>query len=161
MLFFVAKIVGALLIVLILSTLGFLFYRDYLTQHDKRADTFAAGHVPSPELNGFLKGSAGGKEGTWRGKKFNASAKSGVNIFQNGNSLKEQYPFRTSTGKSAVDQEVIVLKIDYNLPQNPLWLRPVLDEVVQVRSGQYLGKLELRLVPGITVAVGYFELRSE
>jgi hypothetical protein len=49
---------------------------------------------------------------------------------------------RTSTGPSALDSDVKVLRIDYrDVPENPSWpIRRVLDELVTVEDGLYLGQ---------------------
>jgi hypothetical protein len=52
------------------------------------------------------------------------------------------FEFRTSTGPSALDSGTKVLRIDYrDVPENPSWLiRRVLDELVTVDDGLYLGQ---------------------
>jgi hypothetical protein len=53
--------------------------------------------------------------------------------------------FRTYLGAGAHDPDVMVLKIDYDLDVNPRFVvRQVLDELVQVAEGYYLGKALLR-----------------
>jgi hypothetical protein len=96
----------------------------------------------------------------WLGKTFNPAQRSGDNIF-----TKNSYPlarffnpvyrgffadgpdtyrgfaFRTYTAPGLVDLDRSVLKIDYNLRENPsLTVRRVLDELVQVTDNLYLGK---------------------
>ena len=69
-----------------------------------------------------------------------------------------RYPFRTEVGPGLADP-VQVMKIDYDIPENPLWLRSILDEIVQVGPNHYLGKVHLRFGP-MHATVGYFELRK-
>ena len=52
--------------------------------------------------------------------------------------------FRTYVGPGKDDPELEVLKLDYNLESNPGYIvRDVLDELVQVDTGYYLGKAHL------------------
>jgi hypothetical protein len=52
-----------------------------------------------------------------------------------------------------------VLKIDYDLPQNPAFsIRRVLDELVQVADGVYLGKAHVKWWWGAWQPVAYFSL---
>ena len=100
----------------------------------------------------------------WQGKTFTAAAQIGDNIFTNdalplarlvfpfyrrdvpdapGRSRALQ--FCTSLGPSGLDPAVTVLKIDYDLDLNPAFVvRRVLDELVQVTPGYYLGQALLR-----------------
>jgi hypothetical protein len=63
-------------------------------------------------------------------------------------------------GKGLRDKEKEVLKLNYNLPQNPFFLRPVMDEIVEVEPGKYLGKVHYRLWSNFAVTLGYFELEA-
>ena len=98
--------------------------------------------------NGFYKGSVGFKT-SWEGKKFNAENSSGINLFDG----QEKYPFKTYEEKD-------VLKIDYNLPENPFWVRLILDEIVEISKDKYLGTIKLRLIPGFPVTIGHFRLEK-
>ena len=100
----------------------------------------------------------------WRGKTFDASHKDGDNIF-----TQDSYPlarifnpfyrgfiadqpgtyrgfaFRTYTASGLMDADCTVLKIDYDLKENPaLTVRRVLDELVQIDDNLYLGKAHVR-----------------
>jgi hypothetical protein len=100
----------------------------------------------------------------WLGKTFNASRQTGDNIF-----AQDSYPiarffnpfyrgfvakqpdtyqgfaFRTYIAPGLADPDRQVLKIDYNLKENPsLTVRRVLDELVQVDDNLYLGKAHVR-----------------
>jgi|SRR5579859_2096708 len=142
------------LLLLIIVVLAFFHYR---TQHQPTEARFLQGKVPSPLPDGFYEG-VSPKGTSWMGKKFDRAAQTGVNVFT-GN--KELYTFKTYIAKGAVDPKINVLKIDYNMPGNPLWLRPVLDEVVEVEPNHYLGKLNVHILPGTTIALGYFELEKK
>jgi hypothetical protein len=96
----------------------------------------------------------------WLGKRFDAAAGSGENVLRRsvfgvGRALTPRryrawwpedeqafraLPFRTSRGPSALDPDVSVLRIDYDVEQNHPRLRRILDELVQVEPGVYLGQ---------------------
>lgn len=121
---------------------------------------FLTGHVPGPLPGGFYAGSVPNYRGSWKGKKFNQAAATGVNIFAtslDGTQTKEQYPFKTYVGQGLQDPDLQVLKLDYNLPENPLWLRPIVDEIVELEPSHYLGKMHLVLM-GHTLTLAWFEL---
>jgi hypothetical protein len=52
--------------------------------------------------------------------------------------------FATSAGPGALDPGVEVLRIDYDLPGNAPIFRRILDELVEVEPGVYLGQALLR-----------------
>lgn len=101
----------------------------------------------------------------WKGKTFDAAAAEGRNVFSSRGrfvarllwpryrgiapfkpGLDTAFRFVTSAGESAVHQGLQVLRIDYDLPNNPAWpIRRVLDELVRVDEGLYLGQALLRL----------------
>jgi hypothetical protein len=99
----------------------------------------------------------------WKGKVFDAASAGGRNLFTaaggaavrlwfrnhrteqdaHGNVLA--FPFRTATGTSVLVPGLAVLKLDYDLPDNPdRPVRKVLDELVQVGEGLYLGQALVR-----------------
>jgi hypothetical protein len=103
----------------------------------------------------------------WRGKTFDASAGEGWNVFdprgrwvaralwpryEIGRSAEvgrddRAFRFVTADGRSALMPGTAVLRIDYDLEENPAWpVRRVLDEVVEVEPGLLLGQalLEVR-----------------
>jgi hypothetical protein len=100
----------------------------------------------------------------WKGKTFNAAAQTGDNMFTNdglwlsrivfigykgtiadGPGRSRALAFRTYTGEGKDDPGLQVLKIDYDLDANPSFVvRDVLDELVQVGEGYYLGKALMR-----------------
>ncbi len=146
-----------LIIPLILIVLPLLLglIRTWKVQNSPNQKLFLKGHIPSPLPDGLYKGSVGNIKTGWEGKKFDASSSSGINLI----SGKEQYPFKTYAGKGLADN-IDVLKIDYNLPQNPFWLRFILDEIVEVEKGKFLGKVHLNLIPGLPFSLGYFRLEK-
>jgi hypothetical protein len=50
------------------------------------------------------------------------------------------------------------MKIDYDLEETPVSLRRVLDELVELVDGAYLGKANLLAVNGDWVTAAYFAL---
>lgn len=71
-------------------------------------------------------------------------------------------PFRTYTAPALLDDDVTVMKIDYDLPANPrLTIRRVLDELAEIADGYYLGRAYLRWWWGRWQRVAYFTLRHE
>jgi hypothetical protein len=116
----------------------------------------------------------------WKGKTFIAARASGDNIFGRDslflahvfwplyhdyvNDNPETYrafTFRTYVAPGLSDPDRQVLKIDYDLKVNPLWtIRRVLDELVQVAEGLYMGKAHLKWWWGRWQLVGYFTLKE-
>lgn len=56
------------------------------------------------------------------------------------------FPFRTAVGPGVVDSDRSVLKIIYDARPNPLPVRRVLDELVALGDGVYLGKAHGRFL---------------
>jgi hypothetical protein len=96
----------------------------------------------------------------WKGKTLDGAAQTGDNMFTNdglllarlvfmgyrgyvadGPGRSRALQFRTYVGPGRDDPDIQVLKIDYDLDVNPSFIvRDVLDELVQVDEGYYLGK---------------------
>lgn len=115
----------------------------------------------------------------WKGKVFDAAAQTGDNMFTNdglllarlvfpgykdyvadGPSQSRALTFRTYTGAGKDDPGLQVLKLDYDLDVNPSFVvRDVLDELVQVGEGYYLGKAHLHW-RGRWRCAAYFALAS-
>lgn len=114
----------------------------------------------------------------WEGKFFDAAHSRGDNIFTR-NSLTlarvtapfyrgyhddtattyRAFTFETRIAPGFTDPDRQVLKLDYDLPENPsLSVRRVLDEIVQVDDGYYLGKAHLHWLTGKWQLVAYFSL---
>jgi hypothetical protein len=69
------------------------------------------------------------------------------------------FAFRTYVAPGRADPDRNVLKIDYDRPGNPrLSIRRVLDELVQLDGGLYLGKAHLKWWWGRWQMVAYFTL---
>jgi hypothetical protein len=114
----------------------------------------------------------------WLGKRFYPVTETGDNLLvhsarlparalwpsyrleQTGEGRYAAFRFRTYTSPGTVDPDIQTLKIDYDSPDNPGFLiRSILDELVEVRPGEYLGKVLLRRRDSWRL-VGYFSLRS-
>ena len=114
----------------------------------------------------------------WQGKTFDAMRGAGDNVFtrdsltlarvywpfyrgyvNDGPKTYRAFAFRTYLAPGLADPDRQVLKIDYDLAANPrLTLRRVLDELVQVADGFYLGKAHMRWWWGKWQLVAYFSL---
>jgi hypothetical protein len=117
----------------------------------------------------------------WLGKTFDPAQQSGDNIFTQASyplarffnpfyrGFVEDEPgsyrgfaFRTYLAPGLFDSDRSVLKIDYDLKENPpLTVRRVLDELVQVSDGLYLGKAHVHWWWGGWQTVAYFTLSRE
>jgi hypothetical protein len=114
----------------------------------------------------------------WLGKTFTASQQRGDNIFRSdsyalarlfnplyrgftsdGPGTYRGFAFRTYIGPGLFDPDRTVLKIDYNLKENPpLNVRRVLDELVALDDDLYLGKAHVRWWSGGWQTVAFFSL---
>jgi len=139
-----------------------LFLRTLYLQNKNNPNQkkFIAGIIPAVKPDAFYSGAVGNWKFSWIGKKFDAAAQSGMNVFEKNGTRTEAWPFTTSTGKGLYDKQLEVIKIDYHKPENPIWLRPVLDEIVEVLPGEYLGKTLLRIIPGYPFLLTYFTLKK-
>jgi hypothetical protein len=115
----------------------------------------------------------------WKGKTFDAASQTGDNMFTNdglpvarliwplyrgyapdGPGRSRACQFRTYIGPGKLDPDREVLKIDYDWDVNPRFiLRSVLDELVQIDDGYYLGKALLRFGRRY-ICAAYFTLSS-
>jgi hypothetical protein len=114
----------------------------------------------------------------WKGKTFDAARARGDNVFtrdslalahvywplyrgyvENGHGTYRAFAFRTRVALGLADPDRQVLKIDYDLDGNPGFsIRRVLDELVQVADGYYLGKAHVKWWWGRWQLVAYFTL---
>jgi hypothetical protein len=69
--------------------------------------------------------------------------------------------FETSIAPGKVDTDRRVFRIDYDRPDNPAWsIRRIVDEIVEVSAGVYLGKVHFKWWWGTWQMIGYFALRK-
>ena len=147
-------IIGLLLGGIILLFVALATYFNYRTGQNKNQTLFAANSLPDRLPDGFYKGknfSGLGKD--WKGKTFDIANNTGVNTFSDGN----RYAFKTYQSNGLRDNNT-VLRLDYNQKGNPLWMRFIVDEIVETKPGNYLGKVHFKIIPGFPVTVAYFEL---
>ena len=112
----------------------------------------------------------------WLGKSFDPGAGEGVNVLKRSavgpmralwpsykvlrehEDRVEAFRFRTRVDPGAVDPSINVLKIDYDFEANPDFIiRRILDELVQLDDGLYLGKVLYRQ-KGRYRTIGFFSL---
>lgn len=173
-LFYAAGIVAAILILGSLVTL--------LVERSPYHKMFVQGRVPD-SLDGFHPGIAHvlfDKRVPWLGKRFDRQQQFGFNVFTplgakilkfaspfyrkfsvNEENNVHAYYFKTWIGKGKKDKQLDVLKLDYAAPENPLFIRIILDEVVEIAPQQFLGKIHVKLLPGFFVTIGYFGLTPQ
>jgi hypothetical protein len=115
----------------------------------------------------------------WRGKDFSRQAPEGVNLFTTGGrrAIRTVFPryrglvdgeagaaafrFATSIGPSSTHPDRTVLRLDYrDVEENPAFpVRRVLDELVQIDDGLYLGQALLEW-GGALRRVAWFSLEA-
>jgi hypothetical protein len=115
----------------------------------------------------------------WKGKFLIAADARGDNIFSRKwrGALRVLFPFyrgnrdydaqtfrafmfATSVARGKVDADRDVFRIDYDRPDNPaLTIRRIVDEIVEVEPGVYLGKIHFHWWWGRWQMIGYFALR--
>lgn len=81
----------------------------------------------------------------WGGKSFVSKASDrgqGVNRVRL-DRLRRWYPFETFVGPSVVDGEPCIV-LNYDLPENPFFIRAIHDEVREVSPGVFLGPAMLK-----------------
>jgi len=176
-----AAIVIAAIFIAAIFILGSL--TTLLIERSPYQQTFVEGRAPDPSPDGFHPGEAHvllDKKTPWRGKSFDAKNQVGFNIFtplgarilkfasplyqkfsvnEEGNT--RAYYFKTCVGKGKKDVNTEVFKLDYDMPENPFWIRAILDEVVEIAPQQYLGKIHVKVLPGFFISIGYFGLREQ
>jgi hypothetical protein len=116
----------------------------------------------------------------WVGKRFDAQASTGDNLLlpsartparglwpsyrmeSVGDGRLSAFKFRTYASPGTLDQDRQTMKIDYDSDENPdRLIRNILDELVQVVPGAYLGKVLLRRRRSAPWRlVGYFALQN-
>lgn len=101
----------------------------------------------------------------WKGKTFDARTGSGDNVFEDNAWSRATsklgwpeyripsedppgtvrvFPFKTSIAPGIEDEDISVLRIDYAHSPNPLPVRRIVDEVVELPGGYILGKAHMR-----------------
>lgn len=128
------------------------------------SSVFSTGSLPSPTPSGSLAGNHfSGLGENWQGKHFYASKNAGINNFKSKTTptvIEQRYPFKTSVKQGLRNKNQNVLQLNYDVAGNPLWLRLIKDEIVEVRPGHFQGKIHLK-VSFIVVTLGFFSLDSQ
>ncbi len=147
-------------LVLLLISLVLLWLRTFQMKKEPHQQQFLQGSLPNPKPDGPYQGTMG-FDVSWIGKKFDAQNSVGINVFKNkkNGQITDGYPFKTYVARGLFDP-IFVLRIDYNVPGNPFWVKYIVDEIVQVAPNEYLGKMHLKLIPGLPFSVLYFELKK-
>ncbi len=171
----IVSIVAALLL-----WLAFWSLISFLSTKSHWQSKFINGQLPDPAPDGFYRGSAyllGNRPVPWLGKSFEGDHEKGFNIFtprgasllkvmtplyqlfrENGDGNTDAYYFATSTSRGFKDPAIETFKLDYDAPENPFLIRIILDEIVQLERGEYLGKVHMKVFPSFYVTIGYFGL---
>ena len=124
-----------------------------------RGRMLAVRNLPGP-LAGWVRRWASSSLFPWRGKTFrpeNDLRGRGINRVVS--DRFELYPFVTFVGKSHAG-DFDALHLDYDLPENPFFIRPIRDEIRELAPGLWLGQAYLELASG-THLVLYFGLTGE
>lgn len=152
-----------IIITLIICILGILYLfgmmRTYKMEHGDKQDKFVKGSADISSLDGDYTGVAHGLDNTsWKGKSLHAADQSGINRIKQSDELLKKYPFKFFVRKGLRDKNMDVIVLDYNQPGNPWWLKYIVDEMVEVSSQEYLGKVHVQVTSGIVFTLGYFTL---
>lgn len=162
--------------------LGFWALVSYLVGESERQKDFMRGVLPVTAPDGFYRGSAyllGDRPVPWLGKSFERDNDLGFNTFTpkgakllklmtplydrfrvNSDGNTDAYYFKTSTGPGFKDREIETFKLDYDSPENPFLIRIILDEIVEIGPGSFLGKVHLKVFPGYYATIGFFGLQK-
>lgn len=154
---FVLKVVLVFLVLLIL----FGAYRTRQTENNQNERIYSAGKFPDEPLDGFYSLDIRDYSGIWKGKIFDAAAQKGTNVLHRYGKDEQRYGFKTSRAPGLREPELEVLQLDYNLPENPFWARPFLEEIVRIGGDEYLGKINYRFLPGFPFSLGHFFLKAQ
>jgi hypothetical protein len=156
----ILKIFGVFVILFILILIG-LEVQTIRMNSSHNAELFAAGTLPDPTPNGFFKGSANFYTGSWQGKTFDFENHRGINNFITKETSSSKYSFETNVDKDFADPNLMVYTLDYATSSNPFFIRPLLDEIVQIAPNQFLGKMQYRFIGGHPFTLGFFRLGEE
>lgn len=134
-------------------------WRTYQSEHSPQQEIFANGRgaLLGP---GFYQGAVNGYSGSWQGKLFYEDNASGINIFNENNVGVPKYPFALSPSAGLKDKNLVVVQLNYAQPDNPWWLKFVVDEIVATGPTSYLGKVHVRITPQLIFTLGYFTLEK-
>lgn len=163
--------------------LAFWSLTSFFINRGKYHQKFVAGNLPDEPPDGFYRGTAHiffDRQTPWLGKSFVARDKLGFNIFMaknsgllkilmpfykkfstNANGDTDAFYFQTRTADGLKDKEIKVIKLDYHAAENPFLIRIILDEIVEIAPGEFLGKIHLKVFPRFYSTIGYFGLKKQ
>ena len=148
------KVLLKLAVIAVVIMVAYGFYRTWKTARAENYALFLQGTVPTKMPEGLWKGSVPELgDVSWKGKKFLKSG-SGINLIGD----KEKFPFKFSKELSIKEKKKEVIRLDYDQPGNPLWLRFIVDEMVSTGPNEFLGIVYIDLIPWIPFRMGYFRL---
>ena len=155
---------------------------SFLVNRSRYHKKFIEGHAPQMPPEGFYQGTAHilfDKEVPWLGKSFDSANQLGFNIFTpfgakllkimtplykhqsvNKDGNTDAYYFKTRTEAGLKDPQLNVIKLDYDSKENPVLIRIILDEIVEISPEQFLGKIHLKVFPQFYSTIGYFSLKK-
>ena len=153
----------------------------YVSQHSSRQQEFLAGYLPTKPPEGFYKGTAHllmDANVPWLGKAFVPAQVNGFNVFtstgynilkfltplykkfsKNAEGTYSAYVFKTYTTKALRDEKQVFV-LDYNSKENPFLIRIIVDEIVETKPNEFLGKIHVKIFPGFFITLGYFSLKK-
>ncbi|HEX9104878.1 MAG TPA: hypothetical protein VF997_21860 [Polyangia bacterium] len=119
----------------------------------------AVRYLDGAPLAGLLRAFAASPAFVWDGKTFAARSDdegAGINRIRLPGALGRQdlFPFHTRFDASAVDGAP-ALVLDYDLPQNPPWIRKIHDEIREVAPGLFLGPAMWKAASGPTTLLWF------
>jgi hypothetical protein len=109
-----------------------------------------------PGISAGLRAFAGIKSFPWRGKSFTPDDQRGEGINRVFSDRLRLFRFETFIGKSRAG-DFDALQLDYDLPENPFFIRMIKDEIREVEPGLWLGQAWLRTKKSETLVL-YFGL---
>jgi len=147
-------VLAKIVLIAVIVVIAYGFYRTWKTARAENYALFLQGTVPTKMPEGLWKGSVPELgDVSWKGKKFLKSG-SGINLIGDA----EKFPFKFSKEKSIKEKDKEVIRLDYDQPGNPLWLRFIVDEMVSTGPNEFLGIVYIDLIPWIPFRMGYFRL---
>lgn len=111
-------------------------------------------HIDGAPVGPLVRALAASPRFVWDGKTFSSRSQeegAGINRIRIPGALGRQdlFPFHTFFGPSALDGGRALI-LDYDLPQNPPWIRKVHDEIREVAPGLFLGPAMWKTASGPT-----------
>jgi hypothetical protein len=126
---------------------------------DLRGRMLAVVELPAP-LVGPIRAFASSSAFPWRGKSFTPrTADEGEGINRVVSDAWKLYRFETAIGPSRAGA-FDALQLDYDLPENPFFIRAIKDEMRELRPGLWLGQAWLKTKSNERLVL-YFGLTSD